>query len=114
MAVAVSSLLSSCYCDKLYVGNVTPEDELVHVASARNAHVISGAIVTKKDVKQYIGNTEDYVIANKTTFGDILLSEITFGIYTPTTTKFYVKKDNPNVVVEKKKAMSKAYKGHLK
>lgn len=112
-AVAVA-LLSSCYCDKTFVGNVKPYDELVHVASAHNGHVIGGAIVTKRNVKEFVGDTQDYVIANKQTFGDLFVSGITCGIYTPTTTKYYVKKDNPNVVVRKKKTMSKAYKGYLK
>ena len=106
--------MTSCYCDKTYVGNVKPHDELVHVASSRNGHVFGGAMVTKNNVSQYVGDTKDYVIANKHTFGDLLLSGLTAGIYTPTTTKYYVKKDNPNVVVEKKKKMSKAYKGYLK
>lgn len=113
-AFLASMALTSCYCDKVFVGNVTPNDELVHVASARNAHFLTGLGVTKHDVSEYIGNTKDYVIANKQTFGDMLLSNLTFSIYSPSTTKFYVKKDNPNVVVEKKKKGSKAYKGHLK
>lgn len=57
---------------------------------------------------------KDYVVETKVTFGDGLVSCITMGIYTPTTTKYYVPKSNPKVVVEKKKKMSKAYKGHLK
>ena len=113
-AVAVTALLSSCYCDKTIVGDVNSYDELVHVASTHNSHVIGGAIVTKNNVKQFVGDTKDYVIANKQTFGDLIVSGITLGIYTPTTTKYYVKKDNPNVVVNKKKKMSKAYKGYLK
>ena len=113
LAVA-SSVLSSCFCDKIFVGNVKPHDELVHIASSHNGHVIGGAIVMKNNVKQYVGETEDYVIANKHTFGDLVVSTFTAGIYTPTTTKYYVKKDNPNVVVLKKKMMSKAYKGYLK
>ena len=114
LACVVSTLLTSCYCDKVFVGNVDPQDELVHVASSRNTHVINGAMVTKNNVKQFIGDTKDYVIAYKQTFGDMLLGGLTLGIYTPTTTKYYVKKDNPNVVIEKKKKKSKAYTGHLK
>ena len=114
LVVLSSLMMASCYCDKVYVGNVKPHDELVHVASSHNGHVIGGAIVTKNNVSQYVGDTKDYVIANKMTFGDLLLQGLTVGIYTPTTTKYYVKKDNPNVVVEKKKMMSKAYKGYLK
>ena len=41
--VASSSLLmSSCYCDKLAVGNVSHDEPLVHVASQRNHHFIGG------------------------------------------------------------------------
>ena len=54
------------------------------------------------------------IIENKQTFGDLLLSGVTFGIFTPTTTKFYVSKDDPNVVVMQKKFASKSYKGYLK
>lgn len=114
LVAVTSALLTSCYCDKTFIGNVKPHDELVHIASSHNGHVISGAIVTKNNVSQFVGDTKDYVIVNKRTFGDLLVSGLTVGIYTPTTTKYYVKKDNPNVVVEKKKPMSKAYKGYLK
>ncbi len=107
-------VLSSCYCDKIYVGDVNENDEVVHVASVRNTHFIEGAIVKKHNVKDYIGDTKDYVIANKHTFGDLFISGLTFGIYTPTTTKYYVKKNHPRVVVEEKKSRSKAYKGYLK
>ena len=107
-------VLVSCYCDRTYIGNVKPTDELVHVASSRNGHFIGCVMVSHNDASVYVGNTKDYVIANKRTFGDLLVSGITLGIYTPTTTKYYVKKNNPRVVVEKKKTMSKAYKGHMK
>lgn len=114
LAILMSVGLTSCYCDKMVVGNVEQSDTLVHVASIRNAHVLTGAIVTHEKVKNYVGETQDYVVANKRTFGDLLIAGLTAGIYTPTTTKFYVKKDNPNVVILKKKSGSKAYKGYLK
>lgn len=106
--------LASCYCDKIYVGDITPYDEVVHVESARNGHYLEGAVVTKNNVRQYIGDTKDYIIETKHTFGDMILTGVTLGIYSPTTTKYYVKKDNPKVVVLKKKKGSKAYKGYLK
>jgi hypothetical protein len=43
----------------------------------------------------------------------MLISGLTIGIYTPSTTKYYVRKDNPNVVIEKQKT-KKTFKGHLK
>lgn len=107
-------LLSSCYCNKTTVGTINPDEELVHVKSVRNTHVLGGLIVCKDKVKSNVPNVENYVIESKTTFGDGLLSCLTFGIYTPNTTKYYVPKSNPNVVVLKKKKMSKAYQGYLK
>ncbi len=106
--------LTSCYNDKVIVGNVSPDEELVHVASQRNAHVIYGAIVTHDKASNHVGDVKDYVIETKQTFGDMLLGGVTLGIYTPTTTKYYVSKANPKVVVEKKKKGSKAYQGYLK
>lgn len=116
LAIAAVScmFLSSCYCDKISVGNVRPGDELVHVSSVRNTHVLGGLIVNHDKVENQMQGINDYVIENKQTIGDLIVGCITFGIYTPSTTKYYVPKSNPNVVVEKKKTMSKAYKGHLK
>lgn len=71
--------------------------------------------VTHDKADKYILNTPNYVIENKQTFGDLFVSGITFGIYTPTTTKYYVPKSTSNIVVsKKKKKWSKAYKGYLK
>ena len=112
--VASSSLLmSSCYCDKLAVGNVSHDEPLVHVASQRNHHFIGGLVVNHDRVDNQLPNVENYVVERKITFWDGFVTCITCGIYTPSTTKYYVPKKNPNVVVEKEKFMSKGYKGHL-
>lgn len=105
--------LSSCYCDKYTVGNIDPEEPLVHVASEHNQHFIGGLLVNHKKVKAFIPGVEDYVIESKQTFWDAVVSAATLGIYTPMTTKFYVPKSNPNVVILKQKPTSKAYKGYL-
>ena len=88
-------------------------DQVVHVASTRNAHIFGGAVVTHNPVKNFVGDAQDYIIATKHTIGDMLISGLTIGIYTPSTTKYYVRKDNPNVVIEKQKT-KKTFKGHLK
>lgn len=108
------AMLSSCYCDKIAVGNVNTDEDLVHVRSVRNFHLIGGSVVTHEKASDYIGDIKDYVIETKRTFGDLLLSGITFGIYSPTTTKFYVPASNPRVVKENAKPQSKAYNGYLK
>lgn len=108
------AILSSCYCDKVAVGNINAQEPLVHVQSVRNNHFLCGLFVQHHTVKSAIGDTKDYVIENKRTFWDGFVSGVTFGIYTPTTTKYYVPKSNPSVVVEKQKFKSKASKGYLK
>ena len=117
IAVLVASsslLLSSCYCDKLTVGNVSHDESLVHVASERNHHFIGGLVVKHDKVEDHLPGVKDYVVERKMTFWDGVATCITCGIYSPSTTKFYVPKSNPNVVVEKQKFQSKAYKGSLK
>ena len=45
---------------------------------------------TKMEAKEYVGDAENYVIKNSWTFLDGFLNILTWGIYTPTTTTFYV------------------------
>lgn len=114
LAVGIALSFSSCYCNKITIGSVDQDEELVHVASERNVHLLGGAIVTHEKAKSYVPDVENYVIATKHTFGDLFAHWITWGIYTPTTTKYYVPKSDPRVVVTRKKFGSKAYKGYLK
>ena len=109
----VALFLSSCYCDKITVGKVSLEEPLVHVASRHNAHFFMGAVVSHEKAKASLPDVDNYVIAVKRTFGDLLVSGLTLGIYQPTTTKYYIPKANPQVVVIKKKFGSKAYKGYI-
>lgn len=113
-ALVSCAMLSSCYCDKVTVGKISDTEELVHVKSVRNAHIFGGLMVSHDKTSNYMEGIDNYVVENKMTFGDLVLSIVTGSIYTPSTTKYYVPKSNPNVVVEKKKFKSKAYKGHLK
>lgn len=114
LGVGAVMFLSSCYCDKIAVGTIQPDEKLVHVASERNAHFLGGLVVTKEKAKSNVPDVENYVIETKQTFGDGFVSALSLGIYTPTTTKYYVPKSNPRVVAKKKKFWSKAYKGYLK
>ena len=107
----VSILFSSCYCDKTYIGHWDYNDVPVHVASTHNSHCLMGAIVTHNDASKYVGDSEDYIIANKRTFGDLLVTSLTLGIFSPTTTKYYVKSTNENVKLGSKKDGSKSYFG---
>lgn len=112
--MGVALCLSSCYCDKVTVGTIQHGEKLVHVASERNGHFLGGLMVTHNYAEQKIPGVENFVVENKRTFWDGVVSSMTFGLYTPSTTKYYVPESNPRVVVEKKKFGSKAYKGYLK
>lgn len=105
--------MSSCLCDKIAVGDITPNDELVHVKSTHNVHII-GLMVSKDKAKASVPDTKDYVIETKQTFWDAVATGATFGIFSPTTTKYYVKKSDPRVVVLQKNFQSKSYKGYMK
>ncbi|MBQ7420755.1 MAG: Bor family protein [Prevotella sp.] len=65
--------------------------EGVCVGTSHNAHFIGGLVGSKKlKAKNYVENQPDYSIKTYHSFVDGLLASITFSIYTPTTTKFYV------------------------
>ncbi len=90
---ATAFVLSSCYNTKVYVGNVKKEDKVVKVKSVTNTHLIGGLVPlgsAKVDPKPYVGDRTDYVVKTNQTFWNGLLGGITMGIYTPTTTTFYV------------------------
>ena len=84
------------------MGNVSPEEPLVHVASRHNPHFLMGAVVSHEKAKASIPDVENYVVEVKRTFGDLFVSGLTLGIFQPTTTKYYVPKSDTRVVIKKK------------
>ncbi len=102
--MAMALLLSSCYSSTVSMGNMKPTDPAVHVATAHEPHFISGLVgSTKREAKNYIGDNKDYRIKQYQSFVDGFLGVITAGIYTPTTTKFYLPYGVTAPVVRKKK-----------
>ena len=96
LLASVAILMSSCYNTKVFVGDVNLEDPTVKVNSVMNHHLLYGLIpVSKTELKadKYVGHRKNYVVKNNMSFVDGLLSVITFGIYTPMTTTFYVPLD---------------------
>lgn len=86
-----STMLCSCYTSRILVGDVKPKEPMVEVAKKHDAHFIGGIVKTAKNVAQeYVGDAENFAIHTKFGFGDMMLSAVTFGIYTPTTTKYYI------------------------
>ncbi len=90
-------LMTSCFNTKVCVGNMKADDPSIKVNSVTNHHFLYGLVPggkTKVDAKKYIGEKENYAIKNNWTFLNGFLGCITFGIYTPTTTTFYVPLDD--------------------
>lgn len=84
-------MLQSCYSSSVYVGKLHPQEEVTCVGTSHNAHFFGGLIGSKKiRAKNYVDNLQDYKVKTYHSFWDYILSGITFNIYTPTTTKFYV------------------------
>ena len=85
--------LSSCYSATTCVGTVKVDDPTVKVNTVKNHHFIYGLVNggnTKIEDSKYIGNRKNYVVKKSTAFVDGLLEAITFGIYSPTTTTYYL------------------------
>lgn len=87
----LATMLCSCYTSRILVGDVKPKEPVVEVAKSHDAHFIGGLVKTAKNVaEEHIGDAENYLIRSQYGFGDIVLSAITAGIYTPTTTKYFI------------------------
>lgn len=84
-------LLSSCYSSTFNVGELSSTEPVVEAATAHDAHFLGGLIgSTKREAKDYVGDNKNYRVKQYQSFVDGLLGGITMGIYTPTTTKFYL------------------------
>lgn len=89
-------LLTSCYNTRILVGNVNPNQELRKIGSRWNGHLLGG-LIPLEDAKVHpqdmVNGYSDYMIKTNTNFLNMLVSGVTFGIYTPTQTSFYVPYD---------------------
>lgn len=89
----LACMMSSCYNTRLLVGNVDPKEPLVEINQEWNHHLIGGLVplsnATMKTA-EYTNNAANYVVKTNMSFLNLLVGGITFGIYTPTQTKFYI------------------------
>lgn len=77
--------MSSCFSHKYTIGNGPQSNEEV---KGKNNFFVLGLIPGKvSDPQKMAGDTHDFGVTEEQTFVDGLLGVITFGIYTPTTTK---------------------------
>ncbi|SHG43606.1 Bor family protein [Dysgonomonas macrotermitis] len=94
--VLLASTFTSCYTSRVYHGSVTETTPQVEVASKSNPILLWGLLPLKKanqEAKDNVGNRKNYTTLTQWTFVDGLLNCITLGIYSPTTTKYYIPAD---------------------
>ncbi|MGV8095548.1 MAG: Bor family protein [Mangrovibacterium sp.] len=92
-AFIVVLAFTSCYNNKILVGNISENDPVIEVYKVMNSHWIYGLVPAEKTnlkVDEYLKGKKDYIVKTNISFVDGLIGSLTFGIYTPTTTTFYV------------------------
>ena len=96
LAGLVVTTMSSCYSVTTCVGTIKADAPAVKVNSVKNHHFLYGLIGvgnTNIEDSKYIGDHKNYKVKKSTSFVDGLLETLTFGIYTPTTTTYYLPTD---------------------
>lgn len=89
----VAIAATSCYNTRVMVGNVSEKEPLVKVNKQWNSHFIAGLVPAKNakmNPADYVNGAENYVVRTYTSFANGLVSFVTFGIYTPTETAYYI------------------------
>lgn len=94
--LSASLTMTSCYTSRVYHGNVTEKTPQIEVASKSNPILLWGLLPLKganQEAKDNVGDKKNYTTKTQWTFVDGFLNCITLGIYSPTTTKYYVPLD---------------------
>lgn len=90
-ALLCAACAVSCSTSRILVGDVKPKEPMVEVSKEHNAHFIMGLAKTGKTIaEEHVGDAQNYAVVTRIGFGDLVLSAITAGIYTPSTTKYYI------------------------
>ncbi len=92
----LSLSMTSCYTSRVYHGDVTEKTPQIEVSSKSNPILLWGLLPLKganQEAKDAIGERKNYTTTTQWTFVDGLLNCITAGIYSPTTTKYYIPVD---------------------
>lgn len=84
--------LTSCYTSRVANGNMSITEPTVQVNSQKNHFLLWGLLPLGQTqvAKEFVGDKKDYTTETSWTFVDGLLNCITLGIYTPTTTTYYL------------------------
>lgn len=85
--------LQSCYNTHLLVGNIEKTDPVVEVQKVWNHHLLYGLVPLNSatlKTENYIIDEKNYVVKTNIGLAQGVIQCLTFGIYTPTQTTYYV------------------------
>lgn len=81
---ALAILLSSCFSNEQLVGKGA---QGTSYATDINHNMLFGSVKDEScNPEEMAGSANDYTVSTKQTFGNVMLSILTLGIYTPTKT----------------------------
>lgn len=81
---AATLLLSSCFSSEQIVGQGAQGNSY---ATDLNHNMLFGSVKDEScNPEEMAGSANDYTVSTKQTFGNVMLSVLTLGIYTPTKT----------------------------
>ena len=85
LILGLALLFQSCYVHQYTYGDGAQKG----IEATKKQHNFLGGLVsgTTPDVKELANGEEDFEVTQKFTFIDLLISNITFGIWNPTTIK---------------------------
>lgn len=92
-SLTLVGLLSSCYATTTCVGSMNADEPAIKVNTVKNHFLLGGLIpIAKTDLQdsKYVGQAKAYKVKKSITFLDGLLQCITFGLYSPSTTTYYI------------------------
>lgn len=86
--------LTSCYTSTFTVGELDPTEPLVCVNTVKAPHYLEGLVKENKTkAEECVGDIKNYKVKYSVEFADALFSSLSFGLYTPTTVKYFVPAD---------------------
>lgn len=88
-------IFSSRYVTEYHIGSIVPGLDVLKIGEYKNHYFIHGLVSFNKPriLKDLIGDRKNYIIITKRKFLDNLIAVLTSGIYTLTTTEYYIPSD---------------------
>lgn len=93
VGILITASLSSCYTTKVAVGDVSPQQPMTKINSEWNHHILWGLVSLENAsmrADDYVGERKRYIVKTSQSFLNGLVSCLTLGVYTPTSTSYYV------------------------